>query len=106
MAVGPLLQQEKDPDRPFADKERVSNTQMHVKSVFHFVSALQLSVECLASRSGTHGNIGVFAGCVNPAQPLKFIGAWRFLVCRSQQAPRCFSTVIGKSTMRNKGVPH
>jgi hypothetical protein len=43
MAVGPLLQQEKDPDRPFADEKRGSDTQMHVKSVFHFCLAFQLS---------------------------------------------------------------
>ena len=49
MAIGPLLQQEKDPDRPFADKKRGSDSQMRVKSVFHFVSALQLRVERLAS---------------------------------------------------------
>jgi hypothetical protein len=36
-AVGPLIQQEKDPDRPFADKKRGSDTQLRVKSVFHFL---------------------------------------------------------------------
>jgi hypothetical protein len=30
-----------------------------------------------AFESGRHGNIGAFARCVRPGQPLKFIGAWR-----------------------------
>jgi hypothetical protein len=48
MAVGQLLQQEKDPNRPFADKKRGGGTQLHVKFVFHFVFALWLPVECPA----------------------------------------------------------
>src|SRR5215471_21547964 len=48
-------------------------------------------------------NIGVFARTVRPSRPLKFIGAWRLLIRRSQQAPRCFWTGIGKSTNEEHG---
>src|SRR5262249_34279614 len=38
-----------------------------------------------------------------PTRPLEFIGAWRLLIRRSQQAPRCFWTGIGKSTNEEHG---
>ena len=40
VAVRLLLQRIYDFHRPFADEKRGSDTQMHLKSVFHFVSAL------------------------------------------------------------------
>src|SRR5438552_16309940 len=114
MVVGPLLQQEKDPDRPFADEKRRGDTQMRVKSVLHFASAPRLSFfECLRvviRQPAT--SAGLPARGVRPAQPLKFIGACRIpesirLPTQfNQQAPGSYSTAVGKTAMRKTGVPH
>jgi len=64
--------------------------------LFIFVELSSYPFECLASWSGKHDNVDVFAPqCVRPAQPLKFIGASPFFDLPiagsfNQQAPQSF----------------